>query len=450
MLNNQHYEHLTYSFSEEYAGNEYIPLSMRRPSTPSNLCRVVVDDSVGFLFADNHFPTIQGKDAAATAVMAAIVRDTNLQERMIDAATRGAVGSVALHLRVIENQLLIDVLPTTHLTPEWDAFRRNPKKVTEKMKVEPQELIALGYDVDPKRGRHWFMRVWDANEETWYLPWPVSDEKAKPVRDDNRSVVHALGFCPIHWIKNLPGGDDFEGPCTFEAMISTVIEYDYLYSQGGRALRYAADPKLILKTDSTTPAVIGGAANALELSKDSDAKYLELDGSAQSTMLEWLRELRNLALESTHGFRASSDKMTMPQSGKAMELLYKATISLASRMRISYGQCGILSLMQMIARAAERTPKGILVDNKYLNKIDVDGLHLNWPNWFEATAADTAQMAQAIHILTTGRVLSRETAINNLAPIFDIADTSEELKRIEKDPQPEAGSATAEPKTPAI
>ncbi len=61
------------------------------------------------------------------------------------------------------------------------------------------------------------------------------------------AVTHRLGFVPMVWIRNLPGGDKIDGVCTFEAAISTVMEMDYQFSQAGRGLKYAADPTLLIK-----------------------------------------------------------------------------------------------------------------------------------------------------------------------------------------------------------
>ena len=41
------------------------------------------------------------------------------------------------------------------------------------------------------------------------------------VEDAARTVRHGLGFVPIVWIRNLPGGDEIDGACTFRPAIVT-------------------------------------------------------------------------------------------------------------------------------------------------------------------------------------------------------------------------------------
>ena len=123
-----------------------------------------------------------------------------------------------------------------YLTPGWDPQAPDElARIVEKYKVSGEVLAAQGYAIEDASVAYWFMRVWDRQSETWYLPWQVgtSDE---PVIDESRTVRHALGFVPMVWVRNLPGGDDTDGACTFRAAIETAIEIDYQLSQAGRGL----------------------------------------------------------------------------------------------------------------------------------------------------------------------------------------------------------------------
>ena len=63
--------------------------------------------------------------------------------------------------------------------------------------------------------------------------------------------------------------------------------------------------------------------------------------------------LRELALESIHGNRASPERITAAQSGRALELLNQGLIWLADQLRISYGEAGLLQLARLIVRASQ-------------------------------------------------------------------------------------------------
>jgi hypothetical protein len=237
------YDSLPYDFyQEQTSGGEYIPLRHRRPSVRYGLARIVVEDSVGLLFSESHFPTIECSDPATRDAIAAVVRATKLNSVMIEAALRGSIGSSAIMLRILRGRPFLDVMDTVYLTPTWDPEAPDTLQyVTERYKVTGAELTDMGYDVDDPGAVFWFMRRWDAECETRFVPKPVG-AAGRPVEDLARSARHGLGFVPIVWIRNLPGGDGIDGASTFRAALETSIEIDYQLSQAGRGLRYSRAP----------------------------------------------------------------------------------------------------------------------------------------------------------------------------------------------------------------
>ena len=152
--------------------------------------------------------------------------------------------------------------------------------VVERYKVPGADLAALGYEVAEPQAVYWFMRRWDAEHETWFVPQPVSDRRGAVV-DTARSVRHGLGFVPIVWIRNLPGGIEPDGACTFRAAIESSIEIDYQLSQAGRGLKYSSDPTLLIKEPAGLEGdIVRGAGNALVVSEKGDARLLEIGGTA--------------------------------------------------------------------------------------------------------------------------------------------------------------------------
>jgi hypothetical protein len=137
VLDGKLYDVLPHQFHEERgAGGEYIPLRNRRPSVRYALCRTVVDDSVSLLFSEGHFPTVDCADREIRAALADIAKETQLNLTMTEAAMRGAIGSVAILMRVLRGRIFFDVLDTTYLTPLWDPQEPDTLiRVTEKYKV---------------------------------------------------------------------------------------------------------------------------------------------------------------------------------------------------------------------------------------------------------------------------------------------------------------------------
>jgi len=430
------YDTLRHGFHDERTdGGEYIPLRDRRPSVRYNLSRIVVDDTVALLFGEGRFPAITAPDKAASESMADLVAECCINHTMRAAAFTGSVGSSAVLFRILRERPFVNVLDTRFLTPVWDPEAPDVLiRVIERYKVRGRDLQARGYaiDHDDLGADHWFMRAWDAEAETWFLPQPVHrDEAMQP--DPQRSVTHALGFVPVVWMRNLPSGDDTDGACTFRPAIETQIEIEYQLSQAGRGLKYSSDPLLMLREPAapTGGPMLRSASNAVLVSEKGDAKLLEINGTAAGAVVEYVRALREMALESCHGNRSNADKVSAAQSGRALELLHQPLLQVTDMLRISYGTEGLLPLMRMIAAASHRVP--LRLRNTTLRRLDADSLGLRWPAWFSPTAGDKQVQATTLTVLRDAGHISRETAVNVVAHNYDIEDVPAELARIEAD-----------------
>ncbi len=421
------YDALPYEFHDERsASGEYIPLRRRRPSVRYALARVVVEDSVALLFSEGHFPAVASPDAAVRDALQAVARDCRLNQVMTEAAIRGSVGSCCLLLRVLQGRVFVDVLDTTWLTPGWQIDAPDVlASVTEQYKVPGRELLALGYDVADPGAAYWFQRRWDAEDETWFVPQAVGVARA-PAVDAARSVRHGLGFVPLVWIRNLPGGVAPDGACTFRSAVETGIEIDYQLSQAGRGLKYSSDPTLLIKEPAGLEGeLVRGAGNALVVSEKGDARLLEIGGTAAGAVLDYVRVLRDLALEGVHGNRADSNRLGAPQSGRALELMNQGLVWLADNLRVSYGEGGLLQVLRLILRAAQVYP--LQAEGRLLGALDPAApLRLIWPPWYPATSEDQSRDAATILSLVQGGLLGRKAARRLLAADWNGADLDEE------------------------
>lgn len=449
VLDGKMYDGLQHPFSQEMGENkEYIPLDKRRPSVRTNICSVVVEDSVSLLFSEEHWPPIRAKQEATIDSLTLLAKHARLNEVMLEAATRGSVGSVAIFLKIIKRRPFFEVLDTAYLTPKWNED--NPEELDSVVDLHPttgRELRDLGYTITDGElnSKFWFKRAWTDSEENWFKPIKsTAGENIKDLNwviDDNMSVTHNLGFCPIVWIRNLPTAkriDLCDGACTFEKAIDTVIESDYLLSQGGRALKYAADPTIVIKQGTLgaedEPVRVGGAARALSVDTDGDAKLLEINGTAAKAVLDHVTHLRGVALEAIHGNRANADRLSAATSGRAIELMMAGLIALADRLRISYGEGGLLKLLHMICKASSVVSDGLLVGDKTdMKDIDPEGLELRWPAWLAALPRDILDGAQALVTAVDGNVISRQTAVARFGAMLGVDDATEEFARVEAD-----------------
>jgi hypothetical protein len=465
------YDHLPHPFHRERTdrNSEYIPLRERRPSVRYNLCRLVVDDSVALLFSEGHFPTADCKDEATKEALAAVVKENGLNELMLNAATQGSVGSVAIWLRVLKQEdsshrAFFSVQRTRFLTPFYSAVAPDTLvKIREQYKVTGAALKAQGYTIkaDDLNTKFWFAREWDTTEEVWFMPWKVTGAPETAVlaaassdfmpwtKDTARGAVHDLGFVPWIWVRNLPGElklvatdddagltfSDVDGGCTFAGAVEDMIEIDYLLSQAGRGLKYNMDPILLLKEPvSETPIEKGGSVAVVD--ENGDGKMIEIQGTAFTVVLDFAKALRDLALEQVHGNRVDTNKLSAAQSGRAMELMNQALIWLADRLRVSYGEGALLSLLKMTMRAHEKFP--LTVEGKVVGKLaDTAEVSLIWPNWYPPTAADRSSIATTLKTHKEARHISRETAVKTIASDYDIEDVAKEITAIEADQKAE-------------
>lgn len=437
VLDGTQYNGLEHDFANENSNcGEYIPLARRRPSVRTNLCRTVVDEAVSLLFGDTHWPSVVAATPDTASVLETFAREACLPAIMAHAATRGSVGSVALLVEAHDRALTVQVLDTAYLTPEW-AANGTLQRVTERYEVKGRDLAAQGYAIDKTamEVRYWYQRAWTANDIEVMQPHRIEDG-AQPVKDEGRSHWHGLGFVPIVWIRNLapPTTHDIDGPCTFERAIDTVIEVDYLLSQGGRALKYTSDPTLVINAgeggDEPKPARVGGSASALELPPKGDAKLLEINGNSTGALLEHYRELRALVLEQLHGNRAHADRIAAAQSGRAMEMMCQSLIWLADALRQSYGDGGLLPLYRMVCAFSSAIAGGVVIGGEDRSRLDPAGLDLRWPAWFPPTSVELLQIAQGLVTAVKGGLMSEQTACELYAARVGITDAAAEWERV--------------------
>ncbi len=462
VYNGNIYDHLPYHFFQERetGTKNYILLNKRRPSVRYNLCSLVVDNSVSLLFGSDHFPKIKTDDEAVDEFIEDIVKCYKLNKVMIHAATIGSTGSVAIFIKVIDGKLILQPKNTRFLTPIFD--HRDPDKlikIIERYKVIGQSLIDAGIPVEKKNSMYWFHREWDDKTETLFTPRLVTDKDEDVKNTPYDAWEHKLGFVPAVWIINIPkiidsdeSGAIVDGYCTFEKAVNTNIEIEYLLSQNGRALKYSADPLLVLNlqdeqlifdqnsssvTDmdgQTSRKMIKNCDTAIMLGEKDKASLLEISGSACAAVLEQVRTLRELALESIHGNRANADKVNAAQSGRAMQAMNQALIWLTDNLRPQYGDSGLLKILKMIVEATNSPGIFIKCGTKSYRKVNANAvMSLHWPQWYPDTPQDRVNNANALKLNKDAGNMSTETAVTNLSQNYGVEDVDKEIALIKID-----------------
>ena len=442
-LNGSIYDYLE-PFHQEYQGGKgsYIPLSRRRPSTLYRLCEIIVNETVGMLFGDGHFPEVKCAEEGHEKTEEFLKYITNackIKRTMLNAAKEGAIGSVCILVKILNGKFYFDVLNTKHLNPVFNQDEPDQLiKLVDHKKIDGSTLISYGYEIptENKNKYYWLDREWDQEREVYYKPYLVDDDRKKKREEDKeRTSNHDFGFVPAIWIQNLPHAHHIDGFCTFEPIVDTQTEIDYQLSQTGRLLKYNSEPTLVVKN----PSAIDGrqlikSQSIINLDEKGDAYYAEMSGNGVNAVIEYVKMLREYGLESVRGNRSSPDKLHAAQSGRALEMLNNPLINLVDEMRLTYGDCGLLSLYAICIK--------IYLSGKY--EIDCGGfepdsedcsdhLCLYWQDWYPATGLDKLQDAQSVQIYRGANVISQETAIHYVAEEFGIEDIEKELSSIDKE-----------------
>jgi hypothetical protein len=152
--------------------------------------------------------------------------------------------------------------------------------------------------------------------------------------------------------------------------------------------------------------VVKDPANAVDLQgKDSDAKLLETTGKGVETGREFIKAIREYALEVVGGMRSDSDHAGGgPQSGRALELLHQALVWLIERCRLAYGNRGYLPLMKLMLIGIKRG--AIVIPGVDVANVDVNApMHNVWPHWWKPRGQDLAQQASALQTLAGGSTM---------------------------------------------
>lgn len=441
ILDGSFYAPLPYEFWQSATDSgEPVPMSQRRPSVRYNLCRLVAVESTGLLFSSEHFPQIDCADEHARDTLAKLVRETRLQSFMQAAALNGSVGTAVLLMRVLDGRIFFQELQPEYCTPRWKPNAPDTLlRVTERYKVKGAVLREQGYKIaDDRLGvDHWWQREFTEEAELWYVPYTKQDQEKSgfaPKVDDAQSVQHNLGFVPICWVKNLPGGDKVDGFSTFSAAIASQIEVEYQLSQAGRGLRYSSEPTLLVRDpNGGDHGVINkGAGDALILQGEhAEARWMEISGDGPAAVKAYVDQVRQLALESIRGNRSSADKLSAMTSGRAMELLHAPLISLACDLRTSYGEGALLPLIRLVIAATRKVD--IWVAGEPVGELSDEGLGLKWPAFFQPTPHDATEVSTALKIALDAGVMSRATAVKHLAHVYDVVDIASEIAAIEED-----------------
>lgn len=348
------------SYSEKLAGF-YVPLKMRRPSTPYRLGRAIVNSFTNLIFGKERFPLIRVEgDPKSHYFNQAVIKRCKLPAKMIRARNiGGATGTVGLSWAFLDGEPVVNVHNGKHLfVHEWeDRDRLIPAHVSETY-IYPRDE----FDNSKKRYTrkwYWYRRDWTKTAD--FICRPVEYKPGtEPLWVVDKIADHNDGLCKFVWIQNLPC-EEVDGLPDYEGVYESMDSLDVVNSVIVRGATLNLDPTLKLKMDADLVNRMGvkkGSDNALVTGEGGDASYLELNGSSISAGIQLFQEMRKAILESTNCVIVDPNEVAAQGlSSITLRALYSPMLGKCDVIREQYGTAIDQLLTQMWSVAKEKWKK---------------------------------------------------------------------------------------------
>lgn len=340
----------------------WVPLKMRRPSTPVRLGRVIVDSFTNLLFGENRFPDIQIEgDEQTEDWLQTAMRVGKLPQKMIQArAYGGAAGTVGVSWCFRDGKPRFEVHNAKNLfVHKWaDRLELVPERVSEVYLFSKVKWDGKGFN----KVWYWFRRMWTP-EADYVFKDVVFTQGEEPVWevDEEKSAFHQDGVCHLEWIQNLPS-DEMDGLPDYDGLYENFDHVDLIMSVITRGAILNLDPTVKLKMDRDEVSRLGikkGSDNALIVGKDGDADYLELGGQSITSGLELVKELRRYILETAQCIVPDPHEVAAQGvSSVAIKAMFAPMLAKADILREQYGSAieRMLTKMERVARDKTSNP----------------------------------------------------------------------------------------------
>lgn len=448
-------------YQDPGGGLNTLPLRYRRPSVPSQLCKVIVSRFSDLLFSEGQHPTwkVAGDeeteawcqevtDCYDLMAVAGLVRDMG-----------GSMGTALIGFKFVDGRVVFE-----EFDPRWCFPTFSDKDPSQLVKLEIRYMFPMEQR-DPISGEwkdepFWYRRTITESIDCLWKPQPVGDGSTEPPWDNPQTVAnmveHNMGFVPVEWIQNLRVSGDVDGDPDVLGCYDHFDRISELESAAHKSALRNSDPTPVVSTDGALSQVSLGTDQALQLEKGGAANYLESQGAGAKTAMEVAQSFRREALqisacvlpEEEHDAGSSATMYEISKRTSAMH-------SKGGKLRTQYGTA-LVRLMKKLIAAASTLNKGRAQDGKIVRSVlklparRVDGqwieqeigegggehLKLVWPPFSQPTPQDTSQKVTATVQARSGRIITLPTAVRHVSPDFSIEDVTAEVKELQKEGPP--------------
>lgn len=414
------------------------------------------------------------------------------REAFSSAQATGTAVTVA-GVRGTRGRLFVDTIPSKWCERELDADG-NVIKLTIQY---PFEHTFVGKDGKWHVEAMLYRRVIDDKSDTTMLPAKATAEpKAIDWQPDPaQTFEHDLGFCPVVWYAHMQGcttAEQIDGKALHRVCLDEIRELDYALSQRHSAALYTGSPQLVeigvepghnpSSTGQTAviPATpLGGPLTSLNkptagyIAGPKDARkkgvsiawqypregtkvdYLTIPGDATEVLDKDAQDIRQKIAEMLCVVFMDPEnvKFAATLSAKAIEVLLRRQLNRIDKYRDDFGESLIIRQMSMLLRLVCKLTSAnkavALRGRKKLAAILGDGgpnwvdpmLFLKWGPYFKPNAEDQSKILDATIKARSETLITLQTAVEQIAPIFGIENVDEYVDNLEE--QAEAAQAKA-------
>lgn len=452
----------------------------KRPTAPLRLNRMVVDRYTGLLFSQDRTPrvTVEG-DEESDDFLRAVWKKARFWRTMHQARTQGgSMGStlVTVQLRNGRFSYTAHSPKTIHDIVWEDPDLRIPAGVLIQYKYieeyEERDSKTGAPNGKMRQVEYVYRRIIDEEWDVLFKPVQIGkDGRIPPMEVDlDKTYQHRLMQFPGAFIQNLPSDEFLDGAPDSEGAFQLFDTIDRQLSQSNKGLLQNQDPSLVLSRDKKLSAegapIFKGSENALEVGIGGSAQYLEIGGSGITAAIEYIKLLRQSAMDLTQCVLVDPTAISgAAQSAKAIEYIYGPMLEKGGRLREQYGEAiETLADITLLAARVWSDPKLYVgrvkgttfgVPPKVVeDDADPDNpdptvgrvirlvprrpgpggiVSLEWGAFFSETPADIQMAVSTIATVYGAGLMDQETAVRKIAIVFDIEDVDGLLRRVREE-----------------
>lgn len=259
---------------------------------------------------------------------------------------------------------------------------------------------------------------------------PVYDKSATvlPKFEPKQTTHHNLGFVQGSWMKSnstmdtedIDGSSFYDGPA-----LDFMDSLNYRISKEDASVFYNIFAKLLAQGVDKDSIEVEDLEDRDMLTsykppQQASIGFLESSGNGMGIADAYDQRMFPKIQLMLHAVFFNVETVAMyAQSGKAMEILFRPVVQYIKKIR-SYLKNDIVDFLQ---KAADLEKLG-------LNLEEAD---IKWGSLFEETLQDIQSKTSIVTGLTAGKIISRQSACEFIAPSLGIENTEEELEKIEKE-----------------